>query len=347
MNLYPLFKSLAFQLDPERVHDLSMGVFSKLPNVSSLFPGWSQSERYNLSDGHLTWSNPIGLAAGFDKNARAIDFFTNVGFGAIEVGTVTLKPQIGNDKPRIWRYPSLLSIRNAMGFPNLGAEAIYNNIVSHKKTSTPLGVNIGKNKETSVKDTPLEYAKLYEKFAPICDYLVINISSPNTPGLRELQTKEAFAEICTAVNEKRVLRPKPLYLKISPDSNPKDIRDLVELSKQYKISGIIATNTTSDHQFQKGGMSGAYLKDISHKMRKQVCEMTKETKDLSVIGVGGINSFAEILDFWKDGGKMVQLYSSFIFEGPQLLTNIQNELDLYLDNLGLQNVQQLVDSLNH
>jgi dihydroorotate dehydrogenase len=344
MNLYSFFKPLAFQTDPENIHDLSMNIFSKLPQVASLFPSWDQDDRYKLSDGHMCWNNPVGLAAGFDKNAKAIDFFSRVGFGAIELGTVTLESQAGNDKPRIWRYPNLLSIRNAMGFPNLGSQEIYNNIIQQKKTGTPLGVNIGKNKKTSVSDTPSEYAKLYEIFAPISDYLVINISSPNTPGLRELQTKDAFTEICKAVEEKRKLHPKPLYLKISPDSNTEDIRDLVELSKEYKMSGIIATNTTSNHQFQNGGMSGSYIKDISHRMRKLVCEMTKETKDLSVIGVGGINSFEEIIEFWKDGGSMVQLYSSFIFEGPKVLTNIKEELDLYMVNLGLSNVQQLVDS---
>jgi dihydroorotate dehydrogenase len=344
MNLYPFFKPLAFQMDPENIHDLSMNIFSKSPKISSLFPSWAQDDRYKLSDGHMEWNNPVGLAAGFDKNAKAMDFFSRVGFGATEVGTVTLEPQIGNDKPRIWRYPNLHSIRNAMGFPNLGSAEIYSNIIKHKKTGTPLGVNIGKNKNTSVIDTPTEYAKLYEMFAPICDYLVINISSPNTPGLRELQTKEAFTEICQAVDEKRKRNPKPLYLKISPDSNSEDIRDLVELSKEYKMSGIIATNTTSNHQFQNGGMSGAYVKDISLKMRKLVCEMTKETRDLSVIGVGGINSFQEILEFWKDGGSMVQLYSSFIFKGPKVLTNIKDELDLYMHNLGFKNVQQLTDS---
>jgi dihydroorotate dehydrogenase len=344
MNLYPLFKPLAFQMDPENIHDLSMNIFSKVPSVASLFPTWSQNERYQVTDGHMTWNNPVGLAAGFDKNAKAIDYFSKAGFGAIEVGTVTLQPQIGNDKPRIWRYPNLLSIRNAMGFPNIGADEIYKNLSKQKKTGTPIGVNIGKNKTTSVLDTPSEYAQLYERFSPLCDYLVINISSPNTPGLRQLQTKEAFSEICKAVDEKRKLHHKPLYLKISPDSNTDDIRDLVELAKEYKLSGIIATNTTSNHQFENGGMSGAYIKNISLKMRKLVCEMTKETKDISVIGVGGINSFNEILDFWKDGGSMVQLYSSFIFEGPKVLTNIQTELDIYMHNLGLKNVQQLIDS---
>ena len=202
MNLFSIFKPLAFTMDPENVHDFSMRYFSKYPNLSHLFPCAKVSEQLSITDSHIKWSSPLGLAAGFDKNAVAIEFFDKIGFGAVEVGTVTIEPQVGNERPRIWRYPENNSIRNAMGFPNAGSKVILENIKSSKHTCS-LGINIGKNKETSLSNTPYEYAKLYEMFAPHGDYIVINISSPNTPGLRNLQTKEAFRDICIAIDEKR------------------------------------------------------------------------------------------------------------------------------------------------
>lgn len=341
MNLYPAFKFFAFMNDPESVHDLSMKTFKHFPFFSALFPSVPTSDKYSITDGHMTWNFPVGLAAGFDKNAQAIDYFSRVGFGAVEVGTVTKEPQIGNARPRIWRLPKENSIRNAMGFPNTGSQIIRENILASVPAhSGCLGVNIGKNKNTSVQDTPEEYAYLYEYFANDCDYLVINISSPNTPGLRDLQTKEAFRDICTAVDEKRKMINKPLYLKIAPDLSEQNVRDMIELSKEFKLSGIIATNTTIQHDLGSGGVSGKLIKDVSYKIRKQVCEMTKETGELSVIGVGGIDSFAEILEFWKQGGDFVQIFSSFIYQGPQVLRNIQFEIDKVLKESQAKNLQE-------
>lgn len=342
MNLYPLFKYIAFKKDPEEIHELSMGIFNKLPVLSAMFRGVKPSDKYKVTDGHMSWNFPVGLAAGFDKNAQAIEFFSNCGFGAVEVGTVTKKPQVGNDRPRIWRLPEIESIRNAMGFPNAGAEIIKKNILASKYNTT-LGVNIGKNKDTTVTDTPAEYAYLYEYYAPYCDYLVINISSPNTPGLRDLQTKEAFSAICQAVDEKRKEHFKPLYLKIAPDLAKEDILDLVDLAKEFKLSGIIATNTTIQHDYDRGGLSGKYIKEISKKARKIVCEAASETSDLSVIGVGGIDSFEEILEFWQDGGDFVQIYSSFIYHGPSLLNQFQKDIDQLLAKEQVANLQEFIN----
>jgi dihydroorotate dehydrogenase len=286
----------------------------------------------------------VGLAAGFDKDAQAIEFFSNCGFGAVEVGTVTKVPQVGNPRPRIWRLPEIQSLRNAMGFPNAGCEVIKENILS-SKYSTSLGVNIGKNKDTTIVDTPGEYSYLYDYFAPFCDYLVINISSPNTPGLRDLQTKEAFKAICEAVDEKRKLHPKPLYLKIAPDLAREDILDLVELAKEFNLSGIIATNTTIQHDYEKGGLSGKYIKEISKNVRKIVCEAVREVDDLSVIGVGGIDTFDEIHEFWKDGGSFVQVYSSFVFQGPKLLNNFQKDIDQLLRDTQAADLQEYINSI--
>jgi dihydroorotate dehydrogenase len=344
MNLFPIFKPIAFNIDPETIHDISLKSFSQLPAIAKLFPNAKNEARYHLSDGHINWNFPIGLAAGFDKNANAFEFFENIGFGAIEVGTVTLKPQFGNPRPRIWRYPKEESIRNAMGFPNIGSTKILENINKTKRNS-PLGVNIGKNKATSSEQTPSEYAKLYEMFCDVADYLVINISSPNTPGLRDLQTKDSFRAICCAIEEKRKILSKPLYLKIAPDLNESDIKDLVDLAKEFKLSGIIATNTTIQHSHDKGGMSGRHIKTISKNIRQTICEMTKEVSDLSVIGVGGIDSFEEILEFWKLGGSFVQIYSSFIFHGPKILLDIQKDMNQFLKTTEFNTVQAYVDSL--
>lgn len=341
MDTYSLFKKIAFNADPEKVHEMAMKVFSSSPNLATIIGSKIPKDILSYSDGHMQWDSPIGLAAGFDKNAEAIDFFSKLGFGAVEVGTVTPIEQVGNPRPRIWRYPEIESLRNAMGFPNHGAEQILKNI-NQAKSKSCLGVNIGKNKETSREDTPNEYAKLYEKFAPVADYIVINISSPNTPGLRDLQTKEAFSEICLAVNEKRAKNKKPLYLKISPDLADESIYEMVDLVKEYSLSGIIATNTTIQHQYGNGGLSGKYLEKISSDLRNKVCQAAKEVNNLSVIGVGGISSLDQIIDFWKQGGDFVQIYSSFIFHGPKILKQINNDLVALLNKYQVKNLQDLI-----
>lgn len=344
MNLYPIFKYFAFKKGPENIHELSMNIFKNMPGLSGMFKGATPCKKYQMSDGHMAWDFPVGLAAGFDKNAQAIEFFSKCGFGAVEVGTVTKVPQVGNLRPRIWRLPETYSLRNAMGFPNSGSKIIKKNILASSYGSC-LGVNIGKNKETTLADTPDEYAYLYDYFAPFCEYLVINISSPNTPGLRNLQTKEAFREICIAVDEKRKLKHKPLYLKIAPDLDRKDIIDLIELAKEFKLSGIIATNTTIQHDYGKGGLSGQYIKDISKHVRKIVCEAAKEVSDLSVIGVGGIDNFEEIHEFWKDGGTFTQIYTSFVYQGPNILNHIQTNIDQLLKQTEAADLQEYINSL--
>ena len=327
MNIYSVFKNLAFKFDPEIIHDMTISSAAQLPRVAELFNPLKGDNRYQLSHNGLIWDFPVGIAAGFDKNAKAISFFENLGFGAIEVGTVTKLPQIGNPKPRIKRLTDINSVQNAMGFPNAGAEEIRKNIVNAKTKRINIGTNIGKNKDTSEADTPAEYAYLYKYFADISDYIVINISSPNTPGLRNFQTKELLAPILSAVTEERKIHPKPLFLKIAPDLAKEDIQMLCELSKEYGLSGIIATNTTIQHDFGKGGLSGEYIKPYAKQARKYVCEFLREDPTQTIIGVGGISTFEEIKEFWEDGGHFVQVYTGFIYEGPKLLTQIAKGID--------------------
>lgn len=340
MKLYPWFKKAAFKFDPELVHDLSIQCLERaIPFWKHSF-STSPNRKLSLDDGHMRWPSPIGIAAGFDKNARAIESLSHIGFGSVEVGTVTVKPQEGNPKPRIWRMEAEKSLRNAMGFPNLGMEEVFSNIEKNKYRNI-LGVNIGKNKDTSIENTGLEYAKLYTKFAKVSDYIVINISSPNTKGLRAFQSPKALKDICVKMSEARKECPKPLYLKIAPDLEKEDVFDIVNLCKEFKFSGIIATNTTVDHPFSTGGASGGILKKKASDIRSWCCQAAKEEKSLSVIGVGGIDSFEEILNFWKMGGSFVQIYTGFIYQGPNLVNKLHQEILNYLEKNYIDSVQDL------
>lgn len=344
MNLYSAFKHLAFKFDAEQVHDFTLSLLSKAPHLSEFFDPLPADDRLKLSVGELTWNFPVGLAAGFDKNAQAISFFDKMGFGAIEVGTITKKPQAGNPKPRIFRHPDISSVQNAMGFPNQGADEILKNIQKIKARNICLGSNIGKNKDTTEADTPQEHAELYQKFAPVSDYLVINISSPNTPGLRSFQKKDLLKPLLAAVCEQRNITPRPLFVKVAPDLSSEEVTMLCELAKEYKLSGIIATNTTIQHDYGKGGLSGDYIKPIAKEIRKQVCENLKEDSALNVIGIGGISSYAEIKEFWQQGGGLVQIYTSYIFKGPQVLKEIASDMLLDMNEKGFENIQELYNS---
>lgn len=326
MNFYSVFKTIAFKFDAEQIHEFTLNLLSKAPQFSEFFSPLRPNPSLALTVGDLSWKFPVGVAAGFDKNAQCIPFFQNIGFGAIEVGTITKQAQIGNPRPRVFRLPEINSVRNAMGFPNAGSEVILHNIKRHFPYQICLGSNIGKNKETSELQTPQEYADLYEMFAPVSDYIVINISSPNTPGLRSFQKKELLTPILDAVDEKRKYFPKPIYIKIAPDLADEDLIMLCELSKEKKFSGIVATNTTIQHEYGVGGLSGRYIKDISSEIRRKTCEILKEDPDQSVIGVGGIENYQQIKEFWKQGGGFVQVYTSFIYHGPSMLKQIQKDI---------------------
>lgn len=322
-----------------------MEVFEKTPSVAKILPHANPDSKHQLSDGHMTWSFPVGLAAGFDKNAKAVDFLSRLGFGAVEVGTITPLPQEGNPRPRIQRFSREESLLNSMGFPNEGMEKIYQRLVhSVRKEQCALGANLGKNKDTSEPNAAQDYADLYQKFAPLADYLVINVSSPNTPGLRALQSKEGLRAICEAVNEKRRENLKPLYVKIAPELEQRDLRDLVELAKEFNLSGIIATNTSISHQRGKGGLSGKAISVQAKLARDLVLEMTRETPNISVIGAGGISNFDDILDFWRKGGSFAQIYTSFIFQGPAILAKFQKDLDAFLRQEGASTLQEWINA---
>jgi dihydroorotate dehydrogenase len=347
--MYQLFKKIAFQFDPEFAHHLSIKGLQTFPGVTSSLFNLGQafdSERYQVQLGPNKWSFPIGLAAGLDKNAECINFFSNIPFGAVEVGTVTPMPQAGNDKPRLFRIPEQASLRNRMGFNNDGADEVLKNIKGSSSKRKVLGVNLGKNKVTSQEDAFKDYQKLYDKFHSVADYLVVNISSPNTPGLRDLQKTEEMKVLFDGLASRRKENPKPLYLKISPDVANDDVPGIVELCHNYNLTGIIATNTTIMPDLGNGGISGRLVKDRSKNIRNLVLKTVRENNyNLEVIGVGGVDCFEDLLDFWKNGGKCMQLYTSFIYHGPQVLYDIKKGIDKMLNEKSCSNVEELIKKL--
>lgn len=319
MNIaYPLLKKFLFQFDPELVHDKMLDFFSMhYLALKSLTP---RAKKLATQTHFLKLPHPIGLAAGFDKNALALDFLSHLGFGAIEVGTVTLKPQLGNAKPRIWRHADQKALRNALGFPSLGADFVLNQIKRYRGDAL-LGINIGKNKETPNNLASLEYATLYNIFSPHADYLVINISSPNTEGLRDLQEKEALEDLLKTVCLHRKETDPPLYLKISPNESLASIDQILETCLRYKLSGIIATNTTKSHPYDRGGYSGEPLYVESSKVWKYLLDKTRNEK-FDIIAVGGFSKVSQIQEYFDYGGKALQVYTSFIYQGPGILSTV-------------------------
>ena len=347
-SIYNLFKSVAFKVDAEVAHIGAIKTLSTFPLVmSEMFkgPALSTEDRYALNIGNLKWKFPLGLAAGLDKNAEAIDFFTALYFGAVEVGTVTPLAQVGNPKPRLFRYPDKKSLRNCMGFNNAGAEEVYSNVLSANKNGKILGVNLGKNKLTPQEKALEDYQILYEKFANTADYLVLNLSSPNTPGLRDLQQSDSLRELLISLDDLRKKIPVPLFLKISPDISPLDLPQIIDVVKEKNLNGIIATNTTIIEEMGVGGVSGQLLKEKSQIIRNKALEILKETPEIELIGVGGVSEFSDLVNFWKHGGKVMQIYTSFIFKGPFVLQEIQKDIEKNLIHNKVENLQEFVTNI--
>lgn len=320
-----------------------MGFLGNFPALSSkIFGDVHLNDRFTLDVGGVKWPFPIGLAAGLDKNAMAIDFFSRLPLGAVEVGTVTPKPQAGNDKPRLFRYVEEESLRNRMGFNNDGAEALLDRIKKSKRNGRSLGVNLGKNKTTPADKACDDYASLYKTFAKDADYLVVNVSSPNTPGLRDLQGEEEMNRIFDALAPLRKDTPVPLYLKIAPDLSDEGILSLVEISKKHNLSGLIATNTTIMEERGPGGVSGKLLAAKSREVRLRILEALKETPGIELIGVGGVSSSRDLFEFWQAGGNLMQVYTAFIFQGPSLLLNIYNDIEKLLQINGSASLAELL-----
>lgn len=330
--LYPLIKPLLFSLNPETAHELTLKVAS-LSSALGRLSGTPAAEELNIKVGTLGWKSPFGLAAGLDKNAEALSFFAEQGFGALECGTITLKAQMGNPRPRLFRYPAEESLRNAMGFPNEGLLHIAARL-SRLNLEVPVGANIGKNKDSTAEESIDELSTMMVTLEDDVDYFVVNVSSPNTPGLRALQEKSYLSEL---FKELKSVSQKDLYLKIAPDLEEAKVIELTKLAADFKLTGLIATNTTIMPDKGVGGVSGKLLASKARKIRKLILD--QQTK-LELIGVGGISGFEDVLDFWKDGGKAVQMYTAYVYQGPDLLKKMNHQALSFLKAHDLKNLNE-------
>ncbi len=347
MNIYKNIKPLLFKLKPESAHHLAETVL-KLPAICPWAFTWYKKSHF-IDDAILsqnifgkTFANPIGLGAGFDKNATMIKGVEVLGFGFTEIGTLTPLPQEGNPKPRMFRHIQEESIQNAMGFNNDGMLAAKERLINNYPYNTPLGINIGKNKITSQEDALNDYITLIKELAHFGDYVVINISSPNTPGLRDLQNEKFISEL---FSEAKKLTSKPILLKIAPDMSNEDAVSLTKMAVKKGADGIIATNTTIDYSLVSnpkdiGGISGAVLREKSFEIFEAIAkELYGKT---TLISVGGINSAHEVYRRLKAGASLVQILSGLIFHGPDMIMNINKELIALLKADGYTNVTEAI-----
>lgn len=344
-SLYHFFKKVAFAMDAENAHTKALHFLHYYPEIAKFVFNCGEDsfdERFSLTVGKVKWKFPVGLAAGLDKNAEALDFFSSLPFGALEVGTVTPRAQAGNERPRLFRYPEEESLRNGMGFNNRGSDELYRAIQSFPRRNTPIGVNLGKNKDTPAQNAPEDYRILFEKFKDIADYLVVNVSSPNTPGLRDLQKASELKEIFSEIQKVRNGVRTPLYLKISPDMNKEDLPAIIDVVKEFKLDALIATNTTIMPERGAGGVSGKLLFEKAKNMRTNCLSALRETSDIDFIGVGGFSSFNQLWSYWKEGGRGIQLYTSFIFQGPEVLFSIQKEIERAMKKYAVSSVSDLI-----
>ncbi|MVZ66750.1 quinone-dependent dihydroorotate dehydrogenase [Sphingobacterium sp. DK4209] len=335
--MYKLVKPLFFQMNPEQAHNnvtSGLKVFTKIWGSNAILKSLYAVEdpRLQTTVFGLTFKNPVGLAAGFDKNADYIEQMSKLGFGFIEIGTVTPKPQPGNDKPRMFRLVNDEALINRMGFNNQGADVAAGRLKHLKeKNGVIIGGNIGKNKVTPNEEAVNDYIYCFNSLFDYVDYFVVNVSSPNTPGLRDLQEKEPLKHILNTLQELNMAKasPKPILLKIAPDLTDSQLDDIVEIVQDTKIAGVIATNTTisreglkSDPNLVKetGGVSGKPLTKRSTEVIKYLSD--KSNKAFPIIGVGGIHSAADAIEKLNAGASLVQVYTGFIYQGPGLVAEI-------------------------
>ncbi|MDH5464775.1 MAG: quinone-dependent dihydroorotate dehydrogenase [Thiovulaceae bacterium] len=344
---YHMIRPLLFKLQAETAHH-AIEYFLRIANTApSLFNRWI--EKHFIDDSKLhqelfgrTFFNPVGLAAGMDKNASIIPGTLALGFGFTEVGTITPKPQAGNPKPRLWRHVKEESLQNAMGFNNGGMKKLKKRLQRRFPFVTPIGVNIGKNKTTKESDALSDYLTLLDELHELGDYLVINISSPNTPGLRDLQN-ETF--IKTLFDEAKEITHKPILLKIAPDMEVAQAVELCTLAVKSGAAGIIATNTSIDHglvenPYDVGGISGAVIKDKSFELFDAIA---KELYGKAIlISVGGIDSAQEAYRRLKAGASLVQVFSAIVFHGPCLVRDINKGILELMELDGYKSITEVI-----
>ena len=331
-----LIRPILFCFDPEKVHYFTFStikLLSKIPGFSGLFRALYviKDSRLETEVFGLKFKNPVGLAAGFDKNAVLYQELSNFGFGFIEIGTLTPKAQDGNPKKRLFRLKEDSAIINRMGFNNGGVEEAVLRL--KKNNGVLIGGNIGKNKVTPNEEATSDYEICFEALFDYVDYFVVNVSSPNTPNLRALQDKEPLTELLQTLQNKNLAKPKqkPILLKIAPDLTDEQLLDIIDIVNETKIAGVIATNTTlsreglaSENKIETGGLSGKPLTKRSTEVIRFLDE--KSNKSFPIIGVGGIHSAEDAIEKLEAGASLVQLYTGFIYEGPALVKAINKAI---------------------
>lgn len=332
-----IIRKILFNFDPEKVHHFTFSMLKtlfKLPFTGSVarnkFLVKNKSLERNLFG--LTFKNPVGLAAGFDKNAMLFDEFANYGFGFVEIGTVTPKPQEGNPKKRLFRLVEDEAIINRMGFNNEGVKVIADRL-RKRKTDIIIGGNIGKNKITPNENAVDDYLICFDGLFDVVDYFVVNVSSPNTPNLRALQDKEPLTQLLQTLQDENNKKksPKPILLKIAPDLTNDQLLDIIDIVKITKIAGVIATNTTisrdnlvSGKKDEMGGLSGKPVKERSTEVIRFLAK--KSNKAFPIIGVGGVHSAKDAQEKLDAGADLIQIFTGFIYEGPSLVKKINESL---------------------
>lgn len=331
-----LLRPLLFQVDPEKIHHLTFSMIrfaGKIPGISALFRSLFliRDKRLEKELFGIRFPNPVGLAAGFDKDARLYKELADFGFGFIEIGTLTPRPQPGNPKKRLFRLKKDSALINRMGFNNGGAHEAALRLKKNK--GVLIGGNIGKNKDTPNDQAVSDYLSCFETLFPYVDYFVVNVSSPNTPNLRALQEKEPLKQLLNSLESrnKSEKHPKPILLKIAPDLSDDQLLDIIEIVSETGIAGVIATNTTlsregllSEERKETGGLSGKPLKDRATEVIRFLSE--KGNKSFPIIGVGGIHSPEDALEKLKAGASLIQLYTGFIYEGPGLVRDCNKKI---------------------
>lgn len=350
MNIYKKIRPLIFMLPPELAHDVATKILKYLPSQDAFLHPVLKNTIYNI-----TFATPIGIAAGFDKNGTCIGALFNQGLGFVEIGTVTPLAQSGNPKPRMFRLEEDEAMINSMGFNNKGIDFLVEKISAIQRPSGPIGINIGKNKNGTIND----YIVCLEKAYPLADYIAINISSPNTKGLREIQNKNELTRLLDLlIDKKNSLIVKfhknvPLFLKISPDNTMETQIAIAELVLKYNIEGLIVSNTTVNHRENlhsemknaKGGLSGRPLNSISDEAIKNMYTLTKGK--IPIIGSGGVFSTEDAYRKIKLGASLIQLYTGIIYEGFNLVKKIQKELTILLRKDGFDNIKNAIGSDNN
>jgi dihydroorotate dehydrogenase len=344
---YQTIKRVLFNFEPETAHTIAGLGLKSLAYAPTLLR--FIKNRYFIQNSLISQNlfgqkflNPVGLAAGFDKNGEYITATPTLGFGFTEIGTITPKPQNGNPKPRLFRLKKDRSIQNAMGFNNLGGEYMLKKLNRLYFFDYPIGINIGKNKSTSEEDAISDYKILLDKFKDYGTYMVINISSPNTPNLRDLQNEKFIKELFSVAKE---ITKKPILLKIAPDMEADDAITLCKVAVEAGASGIIATNTTIDYSITNeakdfGGISGALLKEKSFKLFQAIGEELYGKTIL--ISVGGIEDAKDVYRRVKAGASLVQIYSMLIYNGPKMIKDINMELTELIKADGYKNITEAI-----